>query len=154
MATPGRRPSRSIRQQFFIRAPTDKVYRALSEPSRLRTWFLKEAKISLRKQGRYAFAWNDGHEHSGRVLEVLRGESISFSWEQVGPDHAVAKTKVRFTVIPKKKGTLVRVVHSGLPKHETWVETALTSSSLWTFYLLNLKSVLEKGHDLRSKHHG
>ena len=154
MAKPGRRPSRTVRQRLFIRAPPEKVFRALSEPDRLVKWFLKDAEISLRKQGKYAFTWEDGYHHEGRVTEVIRGESISFSWEYEGPDHEVAKTKVRFTVAPKNKGAIVSVVNSGFPKHEKWVDTLVGSASVWTFYLLNLKSVLETGHDLRSKHQG
>lgn len=35
MARPGRKPSRTIRQQFYIRAPPEKVFRATSEPDRV-----------------------------------------------------------------------------------------------------------------------
>jgi uncharacterized protein YndB with AHSA1/START domain len=150
----GRPPSRTIRQQFFIDASPKKVFRALSEPQKLLKWFLKDAEISLRKRGKYAFEWHDGYKHSGRVLEVIRGESITLSWEYEGEDHEVATTRVKFSVQPKKNGALVTLVNSGFPKHEKWVEAYAGSGAGWTFYLLNLKSVLERGHDLRSKHHG
>lgn len=144
---------RSVRQQFFIRAPPEKVFRAVSEPERLVTWFADAAEISLRKGGRFSFDWEEGFHHSGRVLEVVRGTTVLLEWVYDGPGGATARTRLRFSVAPKRKGTVVSVVNSGIPVGEKWLDVVGIAQG-WTFFLLNLKSVVETGHDLRSKHHG
>lgn len=146
------RKSRTIRQQYFIRASPKKVFKSISEPQRLTRWFLKDAEISLRKRGRYTFEWQGGYKHTGRVLEVVRGESVTLTWPQFDGDEALGETKVRFSVAPKNDGTLLKIVHSGYPLDERWVDLYAGTHSGWAYYVMNLKSVLEHGHDLRSKH--
>lgn len=148
----GRPPSRTIRQQYFIRASPKKVFRALSDPDRLTRWFLEEAELSPRKRGRYTFKWRGGYAHSGRVLEFVRGSSLTLSWPQFDGEQPLGDTKVKFSVEPKGDGTLLKIVHSGYSKHEKWVDAYAGTHSGWAYFAMNLKSVLEHGHDLRSKH--
>jgi uncharacterized protein YndB with AHSA1/START domain len=146
------RKTRTIRQQYYIRASPKKVFRALSEPERLQRWFLKKAELSPRKRGRYTFTWIGGHSHSGRVLEFVRGRSVTLTWPQYDGKELLGETKVKFSVEPKGDGTLVKVLHSGYGKHEKWVDAYAWTHSGWAYFMMNLKSVLEHGNDLRSKH--
>jgi uncharacterized protein YndB with AHSA1/START domain len=148
------RKTRSIRQQFYIRAPPKKVFRAISDPDEITKWFLKDAQISTRKGGRYTFEWNGGYQHSGRVLEFARGRSLTLTWPQFDGKEVIGDTKVRFTVEPKGKGALLKILHSGYQKQEKWVEPYAGTHAGWSYFVMNLKSVLEHGHDLRSKHDG
>jgi uncharacterized protein YndB with AHSA1/START domain len=146
------RKTRNIRQQYYIRASPKKVFRALSDPKRITHWFLKDAAISPRKGGRYSFEWHGGYKHEGKVLEFARGKSITLTWPQFSDGDHLGDTKVRFTVEPHGSGTLVKILHSGYAKHEKWIEVYAGTHSGWAYYFMNLKSVLEHGHDLRSKH--
>lgn len=148
-----RRKTRTIRQQYFIRASPKKVFKALSDPERLARWFADKAEVSGRKGGRYTLSWEDGPTHRGKLLEFRRGEKITFAWEWEGIE-GVGVTRFGLAVEPKGKGTLLRLTHAGIPKGEKWHELYAGAVWGWTYFMMNLKSVLEHGHDLRSKHDG
>ena len=48
------------------------------------------------------------------------------------------------------RGTLISIRHSGYPRTPGWVEIYGGTQAGWAYYLMNLKSVLETGRDLRS----
>jgi hypothetical protein len=45
---------------------------------------------------------------------------------------------------------VLKFTHSGIPRDEKWVELYGGAIRGWTYFGMNLKSVLEHGHDLRS----
>ncbi len=140
---------RRIEEQFEIAAPPAKVFRALTQPLELTKWMLESATLTLRPGTAYWFTWSGGYQHEGRVLEVKAGRSFALSWPQGTPRKPLGETRVRFTLRPKGKGTVLRLVHSGFGSGPAWVRTYTLSASGWAYYLMNLKSVLESGHDLR-----
>jgi uncharacterized protein YndB with AHSA1/START domain len=140
---------RTLRQQYEIAASPAKVFRALTQPVEITKWMLESATISLRPDTEYWFTWPGGYHHEGRVLSVKHGRSIALSWPQGTPRKPLGDTKVQFTVRARGKGSLLRMVHSGFGTGPAWVQTYALTSSGWAYYLMNLKSVLECGRDLR-----
>ncbi|MDG6955675.1 MAG: SRPBCC domain-containing protein [Nitrososphaerota archaeon] len=135
---------------FFIRAPPQKVFEALTDPKWLIKWGPDIAKVSRRKGGSYSFGFEGGRwVHSGKILEYVSGASVSYSWEWPGVE--LLGTKLRFAVRPKKGGALLDVEHSGFPKIGRWTDLYGVTEWGWTYYAMNLKSVLETGYDLRSR---
>ena len=147
------RRTRTIRQQYFIRAAPKKVFKAISNPKGIKRWFADKAQLSLRKGGRYSFGWKDGPTHNGKILELVRGERMTLSWEYEGMEK-VGVTRFGLAVEPKGKGTLLKVTHSRLPKGDEFEELYTGGVWGWTYFMMNLKSVVEHGHDLRSRHDG
>jgi uncharacterized protein YndB with AHSA1/START domain len=140
---------RTIRQHVFVRASPKKVFKAISQPKLLRRWLLDEAELSPRKGGRYRFVWKGGPTHTGKVLEFVRGKRLTLTWEW--PElEAAGVTRLKLSVLPKHGGTVLKFVHSGLPIGERWVELYGGAIQGWTYFGMNLKSVLEHDHDLRS----
>ena len=146
------RARRSVDHQYFIRAAPDAVFRALADPDRMTRWLCDRAEVSPRKGGRYLLAWNDGPTHTGSIIEYRRGRRISFAW--TWPGVTLQGTVLAFSVRAKDDGTLLRVEHRGFPRLERWTELYGGAEWGWTYFALNLKSVLETGHDLRSRHDG
>ncbi len=142
-------PDRRIQEQFEIAAPPAKVFRALTQPLELTRWMLESATLTLRAGTPYWFTWPGGFHLEGRVLEVKAGRSFALTWPQGTPRKPLGETRVRFTLRPKGKGCVLRMVHSGFGPGPAWVTTYALSASGWAYYLMNLKSVLETGHDLR-----
>jgi uncharacterized protein YndB with AHSA1/START domain len=139
----------TIDHTYFVKAPVRKVFRALSDPEGLSSWFLATARIDARVGGAYDFEWQAGYRHSGTVLAFLRGKKISWSW----PNRAGGKlqvTRVTFSVRSHRGGTLVRFRHEGYPRRDPWIEIYGGTEAAWAYFLTNMKSVLEHGHDLRS----
>lgn len=140
---------RRIQQQFEIAVAPGKLFRALTQPLGLTSWMLESATLTLRAGTTYWFTWSGGYALEGRVLEVRAGRAFALTWPQGTPRKPLGETRVRFTVRPKGKGSILTMVHSGFGTGATWVQAYALSASGWAYYLMNLKSVLETGHDLR-----
>jgi uncharacterized protein YndB with AHSA1/START domain len=144
--------SRKVDHQYFVKAPAARVFEAITDPEWLTKWLVDQAEISPRKGGRYSLSWKDGPTHTGTVLELEPGRSLTLSWEWEGVD--VHGTEFRLSVEPKDDGALLSVQHTGFPPSEKWVDLYGGAEWGWTYFAMNLKSVLETGHDLRSKYDG
>ena len=142
-----------IQQSYFVAAPVSKVFRALSDPRGLTTWFLAKAQVEPRKGGAYEFEWRAGYRHSGKVLDFVRGKKLSLTWPN-GVGRKRLTTRVTFSVRRQGRGTRVHLRHTGYPRSDPWIEVYGATQCGWSYFLMNLKSVLEHGHDLRSPKDG
>ncbi len=143
--------TRTIGLQVFVHASPKKVFKALSEPELLTRWLLDRATLTPRKGGRYSFTWEGGPTHTGKVLEFVPGKRITLTWQWPGKEKLLM-TKLKLSVEPKEGGSVLKLTHSGFPRHERWVDLYGGSIQGWTYFMVNLKSALDYGHDLRSKH--
>jgi uncharacterized protein YndB with AHSA1/START domain len=143
--------TRTIRLQVFIQASPKKVFKAISESERLKRWLLDDATLSPRRGGHYSFTWEGGPTHVGRVLEFVRGKRITLTWQWPGMEELLV-TKLRLSLEPKEDGTVLKFTHSGFPKQERWIDLYGGAIQGWTYFMMNLKSVLDHRVDLRSKY--
>lgn len=144
--------TRTVSHQYFIAARTERVFRAISQPAELVRWLADDAELSPTKGGGYRLSWKDGPTHTGTVLEFVRGRRLTLSWEW--PGVALKGTRLKLAVSRRGDGSLFTIEHSGFPRQERWVDLYAGAEWGWTYFALNLKSVLETGHDLRSKFDG
>ncbi|MCI4343237.1 MAG: SRPBCC domain-containing protein [Thermoplasmata archaeon] len=143
------RTTRTIRSPIFIHASTKQVFRAITEPELMTRWFMDRASLTPRKGGTYAFSWEDGPTHTGTVLEFVRGKRLTLTWQWPGHER-LPRTTLRLSVEPREGGSVLTFTHSGFRKHGAWVDLYDGAIRGWTYFQMNLKSVLENGHDLRS----
>jgi uncharacterized protein YndB with AHSA1/START domain len=146
-----REKTRAVSQVYYIKTSPKKVFAAISEPRRLVRWMAQAATLSPRKRGAYSFTWQAGYHHEGKVLEFVRGKQLTLAWPYHDGDRLLGETKLRLSVKAKGKGTEVSLRQSGFPVTPEWLDIYLMSGAGWAYYMMNLKSVLEHGHDLRSK---
>ncbi|NNN17554.1 MAG: SRPBCC domain-containing protein [Thermoplasmata archaeon] len=146
-----RTKTRTIRLQIFTQTSPKSAFKAISEPELLKRWLLDGASLSLRRGGSYSFTWVGGPTHAGHVLEFVPGKQITLTWQWPGQEDLLV-TRLKLEVEPKNAGTVVRLTHSGFPKQERWVDLYGGSIQGWTYFLMNLKSVLDHGQDLRSQY--
>ena len=144
--------SRAVSHQYFIRATPERTFEAVTAPRMLTKWLADEAELTPRVGGDYRLKWTGGPTHTGKVVEFEPGSRIAFAWEW--PGVALRGTVFKLSVEPKDDGSLLSVEHSGFPKTEEWTDLYGGAEWGWTYFALNLKSVLETGHDLRSKYDG
>ncbi len=144
--------TRAVSHQYFLRAPPEKVFEALTDPKLLVTWLCDQAEISPHQGGRYSLGWKDGPTHTGTIVSFEPGASITFAWEWPGVD--LRGTTFRLSVEAKDDGTLLEVSHTGFPRLAKWVDLYGGAEWGWTYFAMNLKSVLETGRDLRSRYDG
>ncbi len=127
-----------IRQTYCFRAPPRTVFDALTDSKVLVKWWPKKAQIDPIKGGRFSLVFDNGFIREGKLSSFKENESVSFPWVQ---------GTATFKLSKKRKGTLLKLHHEGL----VGVEELAASIAGWTYYLSNLKSVLDYGTDLRSK---
>ena len=139
-----------IDQHYFIRAPLSRVFAALTEPRWLSRWFLASARIRPVAGSSYTFRWQGGHSHSGRVVEVVPNHRLTLTWPN-RVNRVTRETRVTFELSQKGRGTLLRVHHVGYPSAVRWLPTYGATQCGWAYFSVNLRSVLENGHDLRSR---
>lgn len=144
--------SRAVDHQYFIRAEPAAVFRALTEPDWLTRWLCDIAELSAQKGGAYRLGWKDGPTHTGTVVEFVPGSRIALAWRWPGVE--LDGTVFSLAVEPEDGGTLLRVGHTGFPRREAWTDLYGGAEWGWTYFAMNLKSVLETGHDLRSRRDG
>jgi uncharacterized protein YndB with AHSA1/START domain len=119
------------------------IFNYLSDSKKLILWFPDQAILEPQLGGKYHFRWS-GTEGvwSGVVTEFIRGNTIGFTWQ---PPKELTETNVRVKLFPQGAVTTVELSHSGFTSSEE-LDKAVKS---WTFYLKNLKSVIEQGEDMR-----
>lgn len=139
--------SYTAKQAYHFKASPEKVFKALTEPKGLESWFLSRAKLTPVKGGNYSFDWFGGYHMTGKVKRYEPIKAVSFSWTDKLKDGTVAKTTALFKVAKKGKGTILNLQHTGFKDPEHFADC----SSRWGYYLTNMKSVLDHRIDLRSR---
>lgn len=140
---------RSVNHQYLVRAAPASVFRAITDPKWLTRWLCDRAEITPKKGGKYLLAWNDGPTHTGSVVAFQAGHRIAFAWSWPGVD--LQGTVLSLSVTATTEGTVLTVEHNGFPRTEKWTELYGGAEWGWTYFAMNLKSVLEHQHDLRSR---
>ena len=127
------------------------VWNALTRPNDLKRWFLREARLELYPDGNYKFFWGEKISGkypvimSGTCFEVVPEKFLKLTWNS-------PNDFVQFTLEGREDETLLTVHVDGF---ERGSKGHIDESRGWTFYLINLKTVLERDWDLRdsnSKH--
>jgi len=128
-------------QRVAVAAPVEKVFQMWTDPVQLRSWFLADGKIDLKKGGEYEWKWFAGVKEKGKVLSVKKPSKLSFTF---------AGSVCDITFKKDKRGAMIILHQHDIPETEKGkYDVFLNCSCGWTFYLTNLKTYLEYGIDLR-----
>lgn len=147
-------------KRIVINAPLQEVYLAWAIGEELERWFLCEARFTnsfgherehdspMQVGDTYTWKWYgwDGQD-TGEILEANGKDRLVFTF--------AAPCKVTVTFTEQNVGTLVELVQENIPtddEHKAKYHVGCTQG--WTFYMANLKSILEGGIDLRHKEGG
>jgi uncharacterized protein YndB with AHSA1/START domain len=140
--------TRSAALRVTISSDAVGIFNYLSDPRKLELWFPDQAIIEPQLGGRYHFRWTGKQGvWSGVVTEFIRGNTLGFTWQ---PPNDPVVTNVRIKLFPQGAETTVELSHSGFPSSDA-LDKAVKD---WTFYLQNLKSVIEQGVDMRGQTRG
>jgi len=141
--------SKTIEISEKIAAPKEKVFPYLLEGKKLIEWFPTMAETDPVVGGHYMFTFEfaapeqhkGNHIREGKFLEIKPGEKLRYEWS-IGP------TEVEFDL--KQNGTMteLQLKHTGWK--DTDIEEIQSHTQGWTFFLQNLKTLLEEGEDRRT----
>lgn len=146
-------------KRVTIKAPVFSLYAAWATKTGLESWFLREAIIT-KSDGSYrepdelfeagdSFEWRwHGYEETtvdrGRIMSANGKDELSFTFS--GKNVLIVNFQI-------ESGEIVCSIEQQMQqdteaeKRYFYIECGLG----WTFYLANLKSVFEGGHDLRNR---
>ena len=105
-----------MRLRVRIDADPDTVFKALTDSDELSEWFAESAEVSL-DEGRYEF-WGRYAPQGDKARQTLTGHEpgrlLRYSWAfDEGP------STVELALSPDDEGTVVSVVHTGVPADPT-----------------------------------
>jgi uncharacterized protein YndB with AHSA1/START domain len=142
-----------------IKADPQKIYDAWATQAGLESWFLRKAEFTTLERSK-----------RGLADYIQKGDRYEWLWFGYGDDiverrevvEANGKNLVRFifsggctvtVVIKHEHGeVLAELKQENIPlEDDPKMNLCLNCSTGWTFYMANLKSVLEGGIDLRNK---
>ena len=139
-----KKAGRRVELRVAVRARREVVWDAVATSRGLVSWYARDAEIDPVVGGAYRCAWGDAAQ-VGLVLEVERGRRIDLGW------HHGTRVTIRLARRHGGRETVVTLGHAGISAAVGNVELYAQLRQSWTFSLVNLKSVLERGVDLRER---
>jgi hypothetical protein len=134
------------------------IYEAWARPDNLERWFLRSALLfdakgeaktkdsHLANGDTYKWLWHghpDTEVENGKIIEANGVDTLKFTF---------SGCQVTVTIKVEDGEVLTELVQENITVDETSkAKTHIICLTGWTFYLANLKSVLEGGKDLRNK---
>jgi uncharacterized protein YndB with AHSA1/START domain len=143
---------RTIERTIEINAPTEAVWKAISDAQELVRWFPLQAEIEPKAGGRYWMSW--GGEFEGKsVIEIFEpGKRLRTTWPSMNRDgDKPAELAVDYHLEGQGGRTVLRLVHSGFGRGAAWDEEYEGVQNGWTFELRSLRHYLEH-HLGRDRH--
>jgi len=144
----------SFTRKIAVKAPVSEVYRAWTTVSGIEPWFLQTAAFftadgtattHAQKGNTYEWTWflYDHAEH-GSITESNGVDFLQFTF--------AGKCLVDIQLSADGEYTIVQLTQKNIPTDDASKrDIRLGCHTGWSFYLVNLKSVLEGGADLRNK---
>lgn len=118
-----------IEKTAHLPVPADEAFALVTQPDRLRRWLAVSARVDLRAGGEFRWTLTPMAVASGTVIEVDPGRRIVLAFAFEASDEPRTDT-VTITIEPVEGGTLVRLVHDGLPD-----DSAAGVDEGWTHFL-------------------
>jgi uncharacterized protein YndB with AHSA1/START domain len=162
---PTKTSTRMLQKRLGIGAPAAAVFKALTDAGDLARWFPTSAETDPRPEGAYVFRFESAESpersrtHTGKFLEVTPPKRVSYTWRAPlagqSPDAADApETRVEFVLAEKAGQTEVVLTHSGFGHGADWDRSLEEHAEGWGFFVMNLRSWLERGVDTRARDRG
>jgi uncharacterized protein YndB with AHSA1/START domain len=136
--------TKDIKKELFIPKSQEDVWEALTNPVDISAWlmptenFKAEVKSRFTMQAKPMGSW-DGKIY-GEVLLVDKPNVLSYTWKG---DQMKSNTVVKWTLVPKDKGTLLVLDHSGFTGLSDYI-LGIFHALGWKRFMNQLKNVAEK----------
>ena len=108
----------NIEKTALLPVSADEAFALVTQPDRLRRWLAVSARVDLRAGGEFRWTLTPMAVAAGTVLEVDPGRRVVLGFAFEAPAEARTDT-LTITIEPAPGGTLVRLVHEGLPEDQT-----------------------------------
>lgn len=122
----------SLRRELFIEAKPATVFAFLTDPDKMMRWMGTQCELDAKPGGVYLVNVNGRNVARGEFQEVTPNSRIvySFGWDDDAMGVPPAASTIEIDLTPKDRGTLLTMIHSGLPEPAVAPHT-----DGWTHYL-------------------
>jgi len=129
-------------KELLIKAPAATIFAYLVDPAKFVLWMGTDVAIVAQPGGEFRALCGGVNPSAGTFLEVVPDQKVvfSFGWDLPGHPIPAGSTTVEITLIPEEDGTLLRLVHRGLPDDAT-----ADHLKGWNYYLERLVVVVAGG---------
>jgi uncharacterized protein YndB with AHSA1/START domain len=129
-----------IERVITIDASPETVFRLLTDPIQYVRWKGRLAELEPRPDGRFRVEFPSTKDiAAGKYVEVVRDRRVVFTWGWEGNEAVPpGSSTVEIDLKPTGSGTLLRLVHRGLPQ-----EAVASHSEGWDYFLPRLTDVAE-----------
>ena len=140
----GTSQTQAIEREVRIDASPETVFEFFTDPAKMVRWKGGAATLDPRPGGVYRVEVNARAIAAGEYLEVDPPHRVVFTWGWEGDDAITppGSSTVEITLTPDGDGTLVRLVHSGLPN----AESVAAHADGWDMYLGRLSTAAAGGN--------
>ena len=150
-----------FKREVFIQADLPTLFQAWTKPGEITKWFIASAIVTtashhprpkdeiMQVGDQYHWQWHQDLQAKGTILEVVENERLQFTFGDSEPD---PDEKIVVTVTFNDLGDTTSVVlqQENLPDSEQGhVQWYMGCNMGWSFFMTNLKALLEHGVDLR-----
>jgi len=140
-----------IQQTVVIQKPQADVFRALTDADELMGWFPTRVESDPRVGGKYKFAWefanaSENGSQEGEYVEFAPNSLVSYTWKA-----EAVPTLVTLHLSESNGETTLELDHASLQEGADQDKLRADHASQWGFFLMNLKSYLEAGMDMRKE---
>ena len=140
---PGTSQTQMIERELRIDANPETVFEFFTNPEKMVRWKGRAATLDPRPGGVYRIEMNAETIVAGEYVEVDPPHRLVFTWGWEGGYASTppGSSTVEITLTPDGDGTLVRLVHSGLPN----AESVAAHADGWDMYLGRLSTAAAGG---------
>lgn len=132
-----------IFHDFPIRAPLDRVFRAVSTSEGLDAWWALSSTGQPSPEAEYEFSFGPEYDWRAKVTRCV--PDSEFELEMVDADADWKGTRIGFRLEPRENATWVQFHHTGWPEAN---EHYRVSCNCWALYLRVLRRYLEHGESV------
>jgi uncharacterized protein YndB with AHSA1/START domain len=132
-----------ILHDFPIKAPRDRVFRAMSTPRGLDSWWTQRSAGEPREDAEYELGFGPEFKWRARVARYV--PDTAFELQMVDADKDWVGTRVGFRLEDRGETTWVRFHHAGWPDINQHYRV---SCNCWAMYLRILRRNLEHGESV------
>jgi uncharacterized protein YndB with AHSA1/START domain len=140
-----------VQQTVTIKSSPEVVFKALTQADELMRWFPTRAESDPRPGGKFKLTWefanaNENGAQQGEYVEVVPNRKLSYTWTAES-----IPTLVTFNLNEADGETIVELDHSSMRDGADHEKLHDMHANQWGFFMMNLKSYLEAGMDLRKE---
>jgi uncharacterized protein YndB with AHSA1/START domain len=137
--------TRSIELEIEIDAPSEAIWRAITEAEELVRWFPMEAEVEPGEGGRVWVSWGDGMSWSSRIAVWEPGHRLrSIDEPPPGAPPMPVEVALEYEIEGRGGRSVLRLTHSGFSPDAEWDQYIDSVTAGWTYFLRNLKHYLER----------